>query len=124
MVTTCSLRRVAAGVVLLFCCRFLCNSAAVAGLLVGNHIVDASSLVSLYHPWVQTPFEWVCGVVCGVSYRPISTGQLHESLVLASTSGLSTQWSGWGPLTHKVYGNLISKRASRLDAFSGYPIRT
>ena len=75
-------------------------------------------------PLVRTPFEWVCGVVCGVSYRPISTGQLHESLVLASTSGLSTQWSGWGPLTHKVYGNLISKRASRLDAFSGYPIRT
>ena len=62
--------------------------------------------------------------LCGVSCWPISTGQLHESLVLASTSGLSTQWSGWGPLTHKVYGNLISKRASRLDAFSGYPIRT
>jgi hypothetical protein len=39
--------------------------------------------------------------LCGVSYRPISTGQLHESLVLASTSGLSTQWSGWGPLTHE-----------------------
>jgi hypothetical protein len=41
------------------------------------------------------------GVKCFVvsSYRPISTGQLHESLVLASTSGLSTQWSGWGPLT-------------------------
>ena len=37
--------------------------------------------------------------VCGVSYRLISTGQLHESLVLASTSGLSTQWSSWGPLT-------------------------
>ena len=68
--------------------------------------------------------DWFTQVVCGVSYRPISTGQLHESLVLASTSGLSTQWSGWGPLTHKVYGNLISKRASRLDAFSGYPIRT
>src|SRR4051812_22346873 len=79
------------------------------GLLVGNHIVDASRV--LY-------------VLCGVSCWPISTGQLHESLVLASTSGLSTQWSGWGPLTHKVYGNLISKRASRLDAFSGYPIRT
>ena len=63
-------------------------------------------------------------VVCGVSCWPISTGQLHESLVLASTSGLSTQWSGWGPLTHNVYGNLILKRASRLDAFSGYPIRT
>jgi hypothetical protein len=94
------------------------------GLLVGNHIVDASSLVSLYHPWCEPLLKRVCGVVCGVSYRPISTGQLHESLVLASTSGLSTQWSGWGPLTHKVYGNLISKRASRLDAFSGYPIRT
>ena len=63
-------------------------------------------------------------VVCGVSCWPISTGQLHESLVLASTSGLSTQWSGWGPLTRIVYGNLILKRASRLDAFSGYPIRT
>jgi hypothetical protein len=95
------------------------------GLLVGNHIVDASSLVSLYHPVGANVFEGpFAGVVCGVSYRPISTGQLHESLVLASTSGLSTQWSGWGPLTHKVYGNLISKRASRLDAFSGYPIRT
>ena len=45
--------------------------------------------------------DWFAGVVCGVSYRPISTGQLHESLVLASTSGLSTQWSGWGPLTQK-----------------------
>jgi hypothetical protein len=94
------------------------------GLLVGNHIVDASSLVLFTAPWVQTLLNPFAGVVCGVSYRPISTGQLHESLVLASTSGLSTQWSGWGPLTHKVYGNLISKRASRLDAFSGYPIRT
>ena len=75
-------------------------------LLFGNHIVDA------------------CSVLCGVSCWPISTGQLHESLVLASTSGLSTQWSGWGPLTQIVYGNLILKRASRLDAFSGYPIRT
>src|SRR6478735_5845236 len=74
--------------------------------------------------WCERLLNPFTGRVCGVSYRPISTGQLHESLVLASTSGLSTQWSGWGPLTHKVYGNLISKRASRLDAFSGYPIRT
>src|SRR6476619_4417894 len=42
----------------------------------------------------------------------------------ASTSGLSTQWSSWEPLTHKGYGNLILKRASRLDAFSGYHFRT
>src|SRR3954467_11929343 len=99
----------------LWCCYSIwfgsCSTRAPRGrgLLVGNHIVDASRV--LY-------------VLCGVSCWPISTGQLHESLVLASTSGLSTQWSGWGPLTHKVYGNLISKRASRLDAFSGYPIRT
>ena len=112
---------VKAGVVLLY----LVIGSQATGLLVGNHIVDASSLVSLFTaPWVQTLLNPFAGVVCGVSYRPISTGQLHESLVLASTSGLSTQWSGWGPLTHKVYGNLISKRASRLDAFSGYPIRT
>ena len=96
------------------CCIQLCWFRAVTtrvlwGLLVGNHIVDASR---------------ICMYLCGVSCWPISTGQLHESLVLASTSGLSTQWSGWGPLTHKVYGNLILKRASRLDAFSGYPIRT
>ena len=113
----------------MWCCYSVVGSGTVkpvAGLLVGNHIVDASSLVSSY------PASWCERLlkvsftkrVCGVSYRPISTGQLHESLVLASTSGLSTQWSGWGPLTHKVYGNLISKRASRLDAFSGYPIRT
>lgn len=61
---------------------------------------------------------------CGVSCRPISTGRLRTSLVRASTSGLSTQWSRWGPLAHKVRGNLISKRASRLDAFSGYLFRT
>ena len=107
-----------------YCVVFLFPATNV-GLLFGNHIVDASSLVFFLPPHrVQTLLNPFAGVVCGVSYRPISTGQLHESLVLASTSGLSTQWSGWGPLTHKVYGNLISKRASRLDAFSGYPIRT
>lgn len=105
------------GVVILLCSQ-------ATGLLVGNHIVDACSLVIFVPPVGANAFESFARVVCGVSYRPISTGQLHESLVLASTSGLSTQWSGWGPLTHKVYGNLISKRASRLDAFSGYPIRT
>ena len=47
--------------------------------------------------------------LCGVSCWPISTGQLHESLVLASTSGLSTQWSGWGPLTHKVCMEISSR---------------
>ena len=122
LVVTASCTGVAGAVVVLFI--VLCSQAT--GLLVGNHIVDASSLVIFVPPLAGKPLlkDWFVQVVCGVSYRPISTGQLHESLVLASTSGLSTQWSGWGPLTHKVYGNLISKRASRLDAFSGYPIRT
>lgn len=84
-------------------------------LLPGNRIVDAAYLAHTTNSRV---------VNCGVSHRPISTGQLHGSLVPASTSCLSTQWSSWGPLTLKVYGNLISKWASRLDAFSGYPFRT
>lgn len=58
------------------------------------------------------------------SHRLISTGQLRESLVLSSTSGLFTQWSSWEPLGDEPHGNLILKRASRLDAFSGYPFRT
>src|SRR3712207_6665092 len=42
----------------------------------------------------------------------------------ASIPGLSTP-SSLGGLTHaKVEGDLILERASRLDAFSGYPFRT
>ena len=41
----------------------------------------------------------------------------------ASISGLSTQWSSWGPYPFRV-GGLILRWASRLDAFSGYPVRT
>src|SRR5215468_8160247 len=40
------------------------------------------------------------------------------------TSGLSTQSSGWGPYHHGGVGGLILRRASRLDAFSGYLFRT
>src|SRR3954452_15622154 len=63
------------------------------------------------------------GVWVVASYRLISTGQLHASLVRTSTSSLSTQSSSWEPLT-LGRGDLILKRASRLDAFSGYPFRT
>ena len=42
----------------------------------------------------------------------------------ASTSGLSTQSSSWGPYRVNPEGDLILRRASRLDAFSGYPFRT
>ena len=37
----------------------------------------------------------------------------------ASTSGLSTWWSATA-----LGGDLVSRGASRLDAFSGYPVRT
>ena len=42
----------------------------------------------------------------------------------ASTSGLSTRWSSRGPYQVDPVRDLILKRASRLDAFSGYPCRT
>ena len=112
-------------VVVLFSCRFSSNIPFGDGFVGWEpHSGRKQSCFFVPFPGCERLLNPFTGRVCGVSYRPISTGQLHESLVLASTSGLSTQWSGWGPLTHKVYGNLISKRASRLDAFSGYPIRT
>jgi hypothetical protein len=42
----------------------------------------------------------------------------------ASTSGLSTQSSSWGPYLVNPVGDLISESASHLDAFSAYPFRT
>ena len=56
------------------------------------------------------------------SPRPISTGQ--HTHCCAYTSGLSTQCSRWGPYQVNPVGVLILERASRLDAFSGYPFRT
>ena len=54
-----------------------------------------------------------------------------ESLVLVSstphnayTPSLSTSWSWTALPALKEQGNLILKGASRLDAFSGYPVRT
>jgi hypothetical protein len=67
---------------------------ATGGLLVGSRIVDA---VFCGDPTGVPNTCWGWG--CGVSCRLISTGRLHTSLVRASTSGLSTQWSSWGPLT-------------------------
>ena len=56
------------------------------------------------------------------SPRPISTGQLKPvtrlPLPAYQPSGLT------GGLNPQGVGYLISKRASRLDAFSGYPFRT
>ena len=59
----------------------------------------------------------ICGQVLGLLVPVSFTGYP------ASTSGLSTRWSTGG-LTPRRMGDLILKRASRLDAFSGYPCRT
>jgi hypothetical protein len=50
---------------------------------------------------------------------PVSYTRCH-----ASTSGLSTQSSSWGPYRVNPEGDLILRQASRLDAFSGYLFRT
>ena len=59
--------------------------------------------------------------VCVASVRPISTGRLGIAAVhLRPINPIVC----WGPYTLKGWGNLILKRASRLDAFSGYHFRT
>ena len=74
-------------------CWFLCHDPGVGFVGWEPHSGRVQSCSLRTRPaWVQTLLkDRLRGVVCGVSYRPISTGQLHESLVLASTSGLSTQ---------------------------------
>jgi len=61
--------------------------------------------------------------VCRVKFSAISTGQLH-TLRCFHVRPINPVVC-WGPSTpSRVYGNLILKQASRLDAFSGYPSRT
>src|SRR3954466_13403357 len=60
----------------------------------------------------------VCGQALGLLV-PVSS-----TTCAASTSGLSTRWSGRGPYPVDPVRDLILKQASRLDAFSGYPCRT
>src|SRR5215210_7798872 len=66
----------------------------------------------------RTPVRVVCGQALGLLV-PVSCTPCG-----ASTSGLSTRWSGRGPYPIDWVRDLILKRASRLDAFSGYPCRT
>ena len=77
---------------------------AVSRPYLGNRTVDANDRVS--------------GQVLGLLV-PVSCARCR-----ASTSGLSTQSSSWGPYQVNPVGDLILKQASRLDAFSGYPSRT
>ena len=56
------------------------------------------------------------------SPRPISTGRLHPSQGFHPRP--INPIVSRGPYPRKVVGDLILERASRLDAFSGYPFRT
>src|SRR5215216_5487478 len=51
----------------------------------------------------------------------VPLGYIHRCTY---TCGLSTWWSTRSLTPSKGMGDLISRRASRLDAFSGYPFRT
>jgi hypothetical protein len=70
---------------------------------------------------VSDTAQWTRSIFV-VSPRPISTSHLH-------TLRCFQFWPinpvvCWGPYPLKGVGNLILERASRLDAFSGYPFRT
>lgn len=56
------------------------------------------------------------------SPRPISTSQLHPLPGFHIWPINPVVY--WEPYPLKEVGTLISKQASRLDAFSGYPFRT
>src|SRR6266702_7915546 len=73
---------------------------------LGNRTVDAKQ----YQSVVAKPLGLLV---------PVSAARCR-----ASTSGLSTQSSSWGPYQVNPEGDLILRRASRLDAFSGYPFQT
>ena len=75
--------------------------------------VRVSARISGAAQWTRS----MCGQVLGLLVPVSSDGYP------SSTSGLSTRWSTGG-LTPRRVGDLILKRASRLDAFSGYPCRT
>ncbi len=81
---------------------------------LGNRTVDACTRV-----WESPPRPGVVEAKPLGLLVPVSSTCCH-----ASTSGLSTQSSSWGPYRVNPEGDLILRRASRLDAFSGYPFRT
>src|SRR3712207_4463900 len=89
-----------------------------SGSCVQNRTVDAKHS-SIVDPATQFLHPMgVCGQVLGLLV-PVSCTPCG-----ASTSGLSTRWSGRGPYPVDPVRDLILKRASRLDAFSGYPCRS
>src|SRR6202020_2856248 len=69
--------------------------------------------------------QWTRNITKNVEAKPLGLlVPVSSTPCSASTSGLSTQSSSWGPYRVNPEGDLILRRASRLDAFSGYPFRT
>ena len=58
----------------------------------------------------------------GLSPRPVSARSLSTLLCLHGWSIYPLLW--WGPYPRVVVGDLVWEGVSRLDAFSGYPVRT
>ena len=90
---------------------------------------DNLSRASLHEPHVSSAARQCRRVMAnarmpegkrGASNKPIERlGPVSSAPYGAYTSGLSTWWS-----TTALKGYLVSREASRLDAFSGYPVRT
>lgn len=66
---------------------------------------------------LHTDFFWVC-----VSFRPVSASSLNPLLDVQVWS-INPVVCG-GPYPSKRVRNLVLEEVSRLDAFSGYPVRT
>src|SRR3954467_2111941 len=96
----------------------LCTCANRGVRLVRSEPHSGRELSSFDRLGAQQPVDRVCGQVLGLLV-PVSCTPCG-----ASTSGLSTRWSGGGLTRFDPVRDLILKRASRLDAFSGYPCRT
>ena len=66
--------------------------------------------------------QWTRVIVVKLSPRPVSTGQLRALQRFHFRPINPVVY--WGPYLVNPVGEFISRRASRLDAFSGYPFQT
>ena len=90
------------------------------GYIVGCLVLGSGREgVALFVARLFTRVLLVCG--CGTSPRPISTGRLGIAAVYLRP--INPMFCG-GPYQVCPVGNFILKCASRLDAFSGYHVRT
>ena len=91
--------------------------------LLEHTTTPTQNLVSRDAGCVLRVTQWMRATkVLWASPRPISTGRLHPSQGFHPRP--INPIVSRGPYPRKVVGDLILERASRLDAFSGYPFRT